>query len=238
MDIWRMPVFRKPAHRWRSNLSSEHGISFTANSVIMTCGAAGALNIALKAILNPGDELVVPKPYFVEYNAYVENHGGVIRLVSTKSDFSLDISSIESALSAKTAAVLINSPNNPTGRVYSRSQLEELAKVLMDAKERYGRTIYLISDEPYRKIVYDGLEVPSHFQVYDHSILATSYSKDLSLPGERIGFAAVHPEAEDAELLISGMTLANRILGFCECPRSDAEGCPEIAKLQRRHFPI
>ena len=199
-------------------LSSVHGISFTANSVIMTCGAAGALNITLKAILNPGDEVVVPKPYFVEYNSYVENHGGVIRLVSTKPDFSLDMSSIESALSAKTAAVLINSPNNPTGRVYSRSQLEELAKILLEAKERYGRTIYLISDEPYRKIVYDGLEVPSQFQVYDHSILATSYSKDLSLPGERIGYAAVHPEAEDAGLLISGMTLANRILGFVNAP--------------------
>jgi aspartate aminotransferase len=199
-------------------LTRLHGIEFTQELVLMSVGAAGALNAILKAILNPGDEIVVPKPYFVEYNFYVDNHGGVIKLAPTAEDFSLDVSAIEKTLTPKTAAVLINSPNNPTGRVYSAEQLSELGKVLSAAGEKFGRTIYLISDEPYRKIVYDNITVPSHFQAYKNSLLATSYSKDLSLPGERIGYAAVHPEADNPAMLMAGITLANRILGFVNAP--------------------
>lgn len=199
-------------------LTRLHGVEFTPELVLMSVGAAGALNVILKAILNPGDEIVVPKPYFVEYNFYVDNHGGVIKLVPTAEDFSLDVSTIEKALTPKTAAVLINSPNNPSGRIYSAEQLRELGKVLSQAGEKFGRAIYLISDEPYRKIVYDNKTVPSHFKAYKNSLLVTSYSKDLSLAGERIGYAAVHPEADSAAMLMAGMTQANRILGFVNAP--------------------
>ena len=199
-------------------LTRLHGVQFTPDLVLMSCGAAGALNVILKAILNPGDEIVVPKPYFVEYNFYVDNHGGVIKLAPTAKDFSLDVSEVAKALTPKTAAVLINSPNNPTGRVYSEEQLGELGRALSEAGERFGRAIYLISDEPYRKIVYDNNTVPSHFKAYKNSLLATSYSKDLSLPGERIGYAAIHPEADSSTMLMAGITLANRILGFVNAP--------------------
>jgi len=195
-----------------------HGAPFEGKHVIMTCGAAGALNIALKAILNPGDEVLVFRPFFVEYTFYVDNHGGTAVTVPSRSDFSMDMEALETSISKKTAAVLINSPNNPTGKVYSKSELDVLGSLLERKSRETGRTLYLVSDEPYRKIVYDGLEVPSPFQSYRHSLLATSYSKDLSLPGERIGYLAVHPEAEDASLLLDAAILANRILGFVNAP--------------------
>ena len=184
----------------------------------MTCGAAGALNVILKTILDPGDEVITPSPYFVEYKFYADNHGGILKTVPTKPDFSLDINAISSAINNKTKAVLINSPNNPTGRVYGKKSLIELGTILNDKSGKTGRTIYLISDEPYRKIVYDGVKVPSIFNCYRESIIATSYSKDISIPGERIGYIAVNPMAVFKENLINGMALANRILGFVNAP--------------------
>jgi len=192
--------------------------AFTSEDVVMTVGAGGALNVVLKTILNPGEEVIIPKPYFVEYNFYLDNHQGVPRLVPTKEDFSLDMGALEQALSEKTRAVLINSPNNPTGKVYGQEELEGLAQVLERHSSRRGHPIYLISDEPYRKIVYDGTVVPSIFDLYRESFVVTSFSKDLSLPGERIGYAAVHPEMTDKKGVVAGLVLCNRILGFVNAP--------------------
>lgn len=201
-----------------AQLTSEQGVSLSADNLLMTCGAAGGLNVIMKSLLDPKDEVILLAPYFVEYNFYVDNHGGVAKIVSTAEDFSLDIDAISQAITAKTKAIIINSPNNPTGQIYSSDSLDSLAAVLEDAGKRFGTNIYLISDEPYRKIVYDDYAVPSIFQSYRNSIVVSSYSKDLSLPGERIGYIAVHPEAEDFEALLGAMTLANRILGFVNAP--------------------
>jgi aspartate aminotransferase len=199
-------------------VSEEQQAKISENEIIMTCGAAGALNVIFKTILNPGDEIITPSPYFVEYNFYADNHGGILKTVPTKPDFSLDIDAISSAVNNKTKAVLINSPNNPTGQIYSKESLIELGMVLNDKGKKTGKTIYLVSDEPYRKIVYDKVKVPSIFNCYRESIIATSYSKDISIPGERIGYIAVNSEAAFKKDLISGMTLANRILGFVNAP--------------------
>ncbi len=199
-------------------LSRQSGLPFTANEVVMTVGAGGALNVVLKTILNPGEEVIIPKPYFVEYNFYLENHQGVPRLVSTRPDFSLDVDAVAEAVNERTRAVLINSPNNPTGRVYGLEELQALGAVLSRESARYGNPIYLISDEPYRKIVYDGLTVPSIFPVYAESFVVTSFSKDLSLPGERIGYAAANPRITDKPLITAGMVLCNRVIGYVNAP--------------------
>jgi len=199
-------------------VSKEQETALTGDDIIMTCGAAGALNVIFKTILDPGDEVIVPAPYFVEYNFYADNHGGSIKTVKTNSDFTLDLAAIEGAISEKTKAVLINSPNNPTGQIYSRDSLEKLGKILKEKSESLGKVIYLLTDEPYRKIVYDGASVPAVFPCYANTILATSYSKDISIPGERIGFIALNPAAEYKTQLIGGMALANRILGFVNAP--------------------
>ncbi len=199
-------------------LSVEQQTTVAENDVIMTCGAAGAMNIILKTILDPGDEVISPAPYFVEYGFYTDNHGGVFKTVSTNPDFTLDIEAISTAVNEKTKALIINSPNNPTGQIYSRESLVALGRLLQEKGNVFNRTIYLISDEPYRKIVYDGVDVPGIFACYENSIIATSYSKDISLPGERIGFAVVNPAAVYKDDLLNGMALANRILGFVNAP--------------------
>ena len=199
-------------------LTDEQKVAVSENEVAMTCGAAGALNVILKALLDPGDEVILTIPVFVDYGAYVDNHGGIPRLVSCHSDFTLDLEAIAAAVTEKTKAVIINSPNNPSGQIYSAESLRALGRLLADKGRAYDRTIYLISDEPYRKIVFDGHQVPSIFQAYSESFIATSYSKDLSIPGERIGFAAVNPQARYKDDIIVGMKLANRILGFINAP--------------------
>ncbi len=199
-------------------VSGEQGVELTENEIVMTCGAAGALNIILKAILNPGEELLVPAPFFVEYGFYADNHGGVMKSVKTNPDFTLDLAAIGDAISDKTRAVLINSPNNPTGQVYSRKSLEDLGALLAEKSKALGNPIYLLSDEPYRKIVYDGVTVPSIFLAYENSLIATSYSKDLSIAGERLGYAAINPRSPHKGPLSGGLALANRILGFVNAP--------------------
>ncbi len=199
-------------------VSKEQGVNLSCENVIMTCGAGGALNTIFKTILNPGDNIITTAPCFVEYKFYAENHGGSLEMVPVKNDFDLDIERMSEKISKKTAAVLINSPNNPTGKIYSRSTLNALGKMLERKSLEFKRTIYLLSDEPYRKIVFDGLVVPSVFTSYKNSIIATSYSKDLSIPGERIGYIALHPMAEDCGDLINGMILSNRILGYVNAP--------------------
>ena len=199
-------------------LSNEQGVLVGEKEIFMTCGAAGALNVILKALLDPGDEVIVPTPCFVEYRFYADNHGGKVKFIPTHADFSLNIDAMAAAITKKTKAVLINSPNNPTGQVYSRESLVALANLLSTKSQSLKRTLYLICDEPYRKIVYENKKVPSIFKVYKNSIIVTSYSKDLSIPGERIGFAAVNPEAAFKDDLIAAMSLTHRILGFVNAP--------------------
>jgi aspartate aminotransferase len=199
-------------------LTKEHDTDITENEILMTCGAAGGLNVTLKTLLDWEDEILTPAPFFVEYKFYVENHGGKLIPVKTRQDFTLDLKAMEAAITKKTKAIIINSPNNPTGQIYSEASLNQLGSLLRDKSQEYGRTIYLISDEPYRKIVYDGNVVPSIFACYPETILVTSYSKDLSIPGERIGYIAVNPSASFRFDLMGGMGLANRILGFVNAP--------------------
>ena len=199
-------------------LSKTNRQSFEPDDIVMTVGAGGALNVTLKTILNPGEEVIIPSPYFVEYNFYLDNHQGVPRVVGTGPDFSMDLDAIKGAITEKTRALLINSPNNPTGRVYLEKELQALGAVLTESSRKIGHPIYLISDEPYRKIVYDGMSVPSIFNIYRETFVVTSFSKDLSLPGERIGYAALNPEISDRAELRAGMVLCNRILGYVNAP--------------------
>ncbi|MDR2601006.1 MAG: pyridoxal phosphate-dependent aminotransferase [Spirochaetaceae bacterium] len=199
-------------------VSRDHKVEIGADGVIMSVGAAGALNSVLKAILNPDDEVIVAKPFFMEYRPYALNHGGRLVEVASAPDFNLDVEAVKAALSLKTAAVLINSPNNPTGRVYPAKTIAELSRVLLEHGEACGRFPYLIADEPYREIVYGGVSVPPILSAYPHSIAATSFSKSLSLPGERIGYIAVSPKACDRENLLAGIIYATRTLGFVNAP--------------------
>jgi len=199
-------------------LAKEHGVPMTWEQVIMTCGAGGALNVALKTILDPGDEVIVLSPYFVEYLFYIDNHNGVGKLAKTTEDFTLNLREIEAAITPKTKAIILNSPNNPSGRIYDENSLRNLGKLFETIKQKNNQTIYLLSDEPYSKIVYDGARVPSIFQAYTESIIATSYSKDLSLPGERIGYLGVNPRMENWKQAVDGLTFCNRILGFVNAP--------------------
>ncbi len=200
-----------------ARVAMEHGVEMHAGHVVMTCGAAGGLNTVLKTLLNPGEEVVVSRPYFMEYAFYVANHNGLLIPADTRPDFSLDMDAIRGAINEKTKAVLINSPNNPTGRVYPEEQIRELADILLEFRSR-GQTIYLISDEPYREIIYDGVHVASILAIYPHSIVVNSYSKSLSIPGERIGYIAVNPSCDGRDELLAGLVLCNRILGFVNAP--------------------
>lgn len=201
-----------------ARIAEEQGAAVSAGDVLMTCGAAGGLNVIMKALLDPGDEVILISPYFVEYTFYVDNHGGVAKIVPADADFNLDLAAIEAAIGSRTKAVLINSPNNPTGQMYSTEALAALGRLLDDAGARLGRPVCLIADEPYRKIVYDGAAAPPVMAACRTAIVVSSYSKDLSLPGERIGYIAAHPEMPDKAALLNAMTLANRILGFVNAP--------------------
>ncbi len=199
-------------------LTAECKVGLSADDVVMVCGAAGGLNIALKTLLDPDDEVLIFTPYFVEYLFYADNHGGKAVAVPTQADFSLDLDALEQAVTENTKAVIVNSPNNPTGVVYSRASLTALCELLRKKSRERGRAIYLISDDPYKKIVFDGAEVVNILELYEHSIYVSSHSKDLAVPGERIGYVAVHPEAEAAQDLMAGLIFCNRVLGFVNAP--------------------
>ncbi len=195
------------------------GVPVTMENVTMCVGAAGGLNCVFKAILNPGDEVLVQAPYFVQYGGYVDNHGGQLKVVPAKlPDFDLDPQLIGSYITPKTKAVIINSPNNPTGVVYSRETLEALEQVLTAKEKEFGTDIYLVSDEPYREIVYDGVEVPPVMSIFHNAIVVYSYSKSLSLAGERIGYVAVSPNCSDVEALSAAIPYATRELGYTNAP--------------------
>ena len=200
------------------SLSPECKVELSANDVVMVCGAAGGLNITLKTLLDPGDEVIIFAPYFVEYLFYADNHGGKAVAVPTLDDFRLNFDALQNALNEKTKAVIINSPNNPTGVLYSRQELQELARVLKAHSDKLGKAVYLISDDPYKKITFDGVEAPNIMEFYQDSIYITSHSKDIALPGERIGFLAVHPQCDSAGLLMAGLIFCNRVLGFVNAP--------------------
>lgn len=197
---------------------NEVDLPVEAKHVVMTVGAAGALNVVLKSILDPGDEVIIFAPYFVEYLFYIDNHGGTPEIVQTNDDFSVNVSRLEAAITGKTKAVLINSPNNPTGVLYGQYTLKSLCGVLKRKQEELGTTIYLINDDPYRKIVYEDKKAPSILPLYENSIVMTSHSKDLALPGERIGHIVVNPACPDAEQLMGALTFCNRTLGFVNAP--------------------
>ena len=199
-------------------LSEECKVTLSANDLVMVCGAAGGLNITLKTLLDSGDEVLIFAPYFVEYLFYADNHGGKVVSVKTHDDFTLNFDGLKNALNEKTKAVIINSPNNPTGVVYSREELKQLAKILKKHSDKSGRPVYLISDDPYKKITFDGVEATNILELYENSIYITSHSKDIALPGERIGFVAVHPKCEDADNLMAGLIFSNRVLGFVNAP--------------------
>ncbi len=200
------------------SLSAESGVELSTDQIIMVCGAAGGLNITLKTLLDPGEEVIAFSPFFVEYLFYSDNHGGKTVVVPTHEDFSLNFDALRKALTPKTKAVIINSPNNPTGVVYSREMLTELADTLRQHTSDTGNPVYLISDDPYKKIVFDGVETPNILELYENSIYITSHSKDLALPGERIGYVAVHPKCADGDNLMSGLIFCNRVLGFVNAP--------------------
>jgi len=199
-------------------ISNEHGVQLSEQDVVLTVGAAGALNVILKTILNPQDEVVVIAPYFAEYFFYVNNHRGMLRVIEPQTDFLPDVAAIKRGLNEKTSAVLINTPNNPTGRVYPEAVIQEIAGILNDFGRQTGKYPYLIVDEPYRDIVYDGVKVPPVLHAYRESIVVSSFSKTLSIPGERFGYIGVNPDITDKKLLIDGFAMANRILGFVNAP--------------------
>ena len=199
-------------------VARDSGLPVEAGHVVMTVGAGGALNVALKALLDPGEQVIVIAPFFVEYRFYVDNHGGESVVVNSREDFSLDLEAISGAVNERTKAVLLNSPNNPTGVVYGQEEIQALGELLRERGRALGRDIYLLSDEPYRRLLYDGTVFPHVFQYVDNAIIATSHSKDLALAGERIGYLAASPRCADLDRLMAAMVFANRTLGFVNAP--------------------
>jgi aspartate aminotransferase len=201
-----------------AQLSKETGLRLTEKDIIMAVGAAGAINVALKTILDPGDEVIVFIPWFVDYFNYIENHDGVVKPVPTGDDFMPRLDTLEAAIGPRTKALLIDSPNNPTGVVYSADLMTQIGELLRKKEAEYGTEIFIVSDEPYKKIIYDGLKYPSPLNFHRHSIIATSHSKDLSIAGERIGYVALHPECDHHDDMITGLVFCTRVLGFINAP--------------------
>jgi len=201
------------------SINQKHGTDFGAENILMTVGAAGGLNVILKTLLDPGDEVIAFAPYFGEYRSYVSNFDGVLVVVSPNTmDFQPNLEEFKEKITARTKAVIINSPNNPTGVVYTEATIIELSDILRSKQEEFGTGIYLIADEPYRELVYDGVSVPYVTKYYKNAIVGYSYSKSLSLPGERIGYLVIPNEADDFENVVSAANVANRILGYVNAP--------------------
>ncbi len=211
--------FPELRERLAAFLSKEQGVKFQAEDVVITCGAAGGINALLRALLEPGEEVVTFAPYFVEYGFYAENHQGKLRVVKTlEPDFALDMEGLARAISKQTRVVLINSPNNPSGQIISEEELGKISEVLTAKSKEIGHPIFLVADEPYRFLTYEGALVPSIFKFYPYSVVVSSFSKSLGLAGERIGYVAVNPQLENKEELVNGLILTNRILGFVNAP--------------------
>jgi aspartate aminotransferase len=210
------PTVREQLAGW---VSREQGIEAGAGDVMLTCGAAGGLNALFRALLEPGEEVVCPAPYFVEYFFYADNHGGRLKPVPAKPpDFRLDLEALERAITERTGIVLLNSPNNPTGQVYDRQELQGVADILRRVSRKRSRPVFLVSDEPYRFLTFDGCEVPSILPLYEQSVVVSSFSKNLSLAGERIGYVLLNPDMQGKQELMDGLVFTNRILGFVNAP--------------------
>ncbi len=199
-------------------INKTHDESITPDCIYMSVGAAAALTSSLTAIVSPGEEVIVPSPYFPEYKVFIERCGGIIKEVPCDEKLMLDISAIEAAINARTAAIIVNSPNNPTGAVYSEENIRELTDILKKCEDKYSHPIYLIADEPYRELVYDGVEVPYLTKFYDDTIVCYSFSKSLSIPGERIGYAMVCPRCKDFTSVYQAVCGAGRALGYVCAP--------------------
>ena len=201
------------------NIKEKNSIELNYENIVMTCGAAGGLNVILKSLLNPGDEVIVFAPFFGEYINYVKNFDGKVKVISADTNsFQLNLKELKNEISQNTKAIIINSPNNPSGVIYSEDTIQQLSNILREKEEEFKQDIYLISDEPYREIVYDNAKVPCVLKYYDNSFIGYSYSKSLSLPGERIGYIVINPNISDFEETINGLNIANRILGFVNAP--------------------
>lgn len=201
------------------SINKKFDTAFSVKNIIMTVGAAGGLNVILKTLLNPGDEVIAIAPYFGEYNSYVSNFDGKLVVVSPNTEtFQPNLTELEEKLTARTKAVIVNSPNNPTGVIYSEETIQAMAEILRKKQKEFGTDIYLISDEPYRELAYDGVEVPYLTKYYENAIIGYSFSKSLSLPGERIGYLVIPDEAADSEDVISAAGTATRILGYVNAP--------------------
>ncbi|MDR0287120.1 MAG: pyridoxal phosphate-dependent aminotransferase [Clostridiales bacterium] len=200
-------------------IKEKTGLPVESGHVLMVSGAAGGLNAALKALLNPGEEVIVNTPFFLEYASYIDNFEGVtVKIPTLPETFQLDPDGIEKALTPKTKAIIINSPNNPSGAVYSQSSLEKLSGILKNWEAKTGNIVYVLSDEPYSKLLYDGVKLPSVLNIFDNSILIYSFSKSLSLPGERIGYTVLNPAIKDSDILMDAMIFCNRVLGHVNAP--------------------
>jgi aspartate aminotransferase len=209
------------------------GIPVEGRHVIMSCGAGGAMNVVLKTLLSQGEEVIVIAPYFAEYLFYIDNHGGKAVIVNAdRSSFQPDPQAIHDAITPATKAIIINSPNNPTGVIYSRDTLERIADMISMREKEYGTEICIISDEPYDRIVYDGATVPPVFTIFKNSIVVNSYSKSLSLPGERIGYIAVNPLIKNTETLMDGLIFSTRTLGYVNAPALFQRILPESLEAQ------
>jgi aspartate aminotransferase len=201
-----------------AQLKKETGINLTEKDIVMSVGAAGAINVALKTILDPGDEVIVFIPWFVDYFNYIQNHDGVVKPLPTDENFLPRLDVLEKNIGPRTKALLINSPNNPTGVVYGAATLTKICDILRKKEVEFGTEIFIVSDEPYKKIIYDGLKYPSPLNFHRHSIIATSHSKDLSIAGERIGYVALHPDCERHDDMMTGFVFCTRVLGFINAP--------------------
>ena len=202
-----------------ASLNKRFETSFTKDNIIMTVGAAGGLNVILKTLINPGDEVVAFAPYFLEYRSYINNYDGVLVEISPDTEtFMPNLAEFEEKITPMTKAVIINNPNNPTGVVYSEEIIKKLAKIMDDKQKEFGTEIYLISDEPYRELAYAGVEVPYLTKYYDNTVVGYSFSKSLSLPGERIGYLVIPTEMPDYKNVFAAASIANRILGFVNAP--------------------
>lgn len=222
-------------------LRGETGLPFAGGDIVMSCGAAGAINVVLGATLNPGDEVIILAPYFGEYVYYVDNHNGKAVIVPTTDDFRLDLDAIAAAVTPRTRGLLVNSPNNPSGVVYAAGEIRELAELLRRKQAELNTEIYIISDEPYRRLIYDGLTYPQIFPHYDRTIVVNSHAKDLGLPGERIGYIAVHPDYPGKGELVDGLIFCTRTLGFVNAPalmqhliRGLQDASVDVAEYQRK----
>ena len=216
-----------------NHLGLEYNLQLKCENIVMTCGAAGGLNVILKSILDPEDEVIVFAPFFGEYINYVKNFDGVVTVVSADTNsFQLNLEELKNKISNKTKAVIINSPNNPSGVIYSEETIKELSNILREKELEFNKDIYLISDEPYREIVYDNTKVPCILNYYNNSFIGYSYSKSLSLPGERIGYIVVNPKMNTFEDITAALNIANRILGFVNAPSLFQRVIKESLKLE------